>query len=167
MTRARAAIGSFLFLLVAPGVVAGVVPWLLTDWDADEWWLPLRLLGGLLIVAGVAVLLHAFARFVLEGLGTPAPVAPPERLVVRGAYRYVRNPMYVAVTALIAGQGLLLGQAGLLLYAAGLWAVFATFVRYYEEPRLAGQFGSEYDEYRREVPAWLPRRPTAAGSRRQ
>ena len=167
MTRTRAAIGSFLFLLVAPGVVAGVVPWLLTDWDADEWWLPLRLLGGLVIVAGVAVLLHAFARFVLEGLGTPAPVAPPERLVVRGAYRHVRNPMYVAVTVLIAGQGLLLGQAGLLLYAAGLWAVFATFVRYYEEPRLARQFGSEYDEYRREVPAWLPRRPTAASSRRQ
>ena len=164
MTRTRAAIGSFLFLLVAPGVVAGVVPWLLTDWDADEWWLPLRLLGSLLIVAGVAVLLHAFARFVLEGLGTPAPVAPPERLVVRGAYRYVRNPMYVAVTALIAGQGLLLGQAGLLLYAAGLWAVFATFVRYYEEPRLARQFGSEYDAYLREVPAWLPRRPTAASS---
>jgi protein-S-isoprenylcysteine O-methyltransferase Ste14 len=157
VTRLRAALGSLVFLLVAPGVAAGLVPWLLTDWSADDWWPPVRVLGGLLAAAGLAVLLHAFARFVIDGLGTPAPVAAPERLVVGGAYRYVRNPMYVAVIALIAGQGLLLGRPVLLLYAAGLWLLFAGFVHGYEEPRLAREFGAEYEAYRRAVPAWWPR----------
>ena len=93
-----------------PGFVAGVMPWLLTGWDSTD---PPRALvvgGALLIAAGTAVLLHAFARFVLEGIGTPAPVAPTEQLVVGGAYRYVRNPMYLAVGSVIAGQALLLGR---------------------------------------------------------
>src|SRR3954470_15667253 len=97
----RAAAGTALFLVVAPGVVAGLVPWLLTGWDASDPWPPLQVMGGLLIAAGVGVLLHAFARFVTEGLGTPAPVAPTEQLVVGGLYRYVRNPMYLAVGATI------------------------------------------------------------------
>jgi len=85
-------------------------------------WLPLKLLGGLTIAAGLAALLHAFARFVVEGVGTPAPPAPPERLVVGGLYRYVRNPMYLAVEGIILGQALLLGQLVLVPYAA-LFAV--------------------------------------------
>ena len=84
--------------------------------------------AALLIVAGAAVLLHAFARFVVEGIGTPAPVAPPEQLVVGGLYRYVRNPMYVAVAATIMGQAALLGRPALLLYAALFMAVVAAFV---------------------------------------
>src|SRR5215467_7357831 len=69
------------------------------------------------LAPGVVVLIHAFARFILEGIGTPAPVAPTERLVVGGLYRYVRNPMYLAVVACIVGQALALGQPALLLYA--------------------------------------------------
>jgi protein-S-isoprenylcysteine O-methyltransferase Ste14 len=159
MTRARAAAGTFAFLLVAPGVVAGVVPWLLTGWTVNEdyAWPPLQVLGALLIGAGAAVIVHAFARFVLEGIGTPAPVAPPERLVVGGLYRYVRNPMYVAVAATIIGQALLLGRPGLLAYAALFMAAVAAFVRFYEEPTLAERFGDEYAEYRQAVPAWHPR----------
>jgi protein-S-isoprenylcysteine O-methyltransferase Ste14 len=159
--RARAALGSFVVLFVAPGVVAGVVPWLLTGWEVREplpGWVVLRGVGALLLVAGAAVLLSAFVRFVVEGLGTPAPVAPTEHLVVGGLYRYVRNPMYLAVAATIVGQALLLGQLVLLLYAAVFLAVVAAFVRWYEEPTLSRQFGSEYDEYRRRVPGWLPRR---------
>jgi protein-S-isoprenylcysteine O-methyltransferase Ste14/uncharacterized protein YndB with AHSA1/START domain len=139
-------------------VAAGLVPWLVTGWEAQDWWLPVRILGGLMIGAGLAVLLQAFARFVVEGIGTPAPVAPPERLVVGGAYRYVRNPMYLAVAALIVGQGLLLGQAILLLYAAGFCVAVAAFVHGYEEPTLARRFGAQYEAYRRAVPAWRPRR---------
>lgn len=157
--RARAALGSLVFLVVAPGVVAGLVPWLLTGWEAGttfRW--PVRLLGGALVVAGVAVLLKAFTRFVTEGLGTPAPVAPTERLVVGGLYRYVRNPMYLAVGATIVGQGLLLARPVLLLYAAVFGVAVATFVRLYEEPTLARRFGSEYEEYCRAVPGWWPRR---------
>ena len=157
MSRRMAALGSALFLVAAPGVVAGLVPWLLTGWESHDVWLPLRVLGALVAAAGAAVLLHAFARFVLEGIGTPAPVAPPERLVVGGIYRHVRNPMYVAVLAAILGQALLLGRLVLLAYAAVLWLVFASFVRFYEEPALTSRFGEDYEAYRRAVPAWLPR----------
>ena len=158
MSRTRAAIGSVVFLVVAPGVVAGIVPWLLSGWSMHDWWLPVRVLGGLMIGAGLAVLLHAFGRFVLEGIGTPAPVAPTARLVVGGAYRYVRNPMYLAVAALIFGQALVLGQAGLLLYAAVFCVIVAAFVRGYEEPALGRRFGAQYAAYRRAVPGWWPRR---------
>jgi protein-S-isoprenylcysteine O-methyltransferase Ste14 len=158
VTRARAALGSLLFLVVAPGVVAGLVPWLLTGWDAAEPPLVLRVAGALLVVIGVLVLLQAFARFVTEGLGTPAPVAPTERLVVGGLYRYVRNPMYLAVAATIVGQALLLGRWILLAYAAVFGLAVAAFVRWYEEPTLRKTYGDEYDAYRRAVPGWWPRR---------
>src|ERR671920_2412245 len=100
MRRSTAAVGSALFFLLAPGVVAGLVPWALTGgWQVREplpYWAPARMLGGVVLLAGVIALVQAFVRFVVEGLGTPAPVAAPERLVVGGAVRYVRNPMYVA-----------------------------------------------------------------------
>ncbi len=151
--------GTVVFLLLAPGVVAGVIPWLLTRWEVDNaLWIPLRLGGGVILASSVGVLLHAFARFVVEGTGTPAPVAPTERLVIGGLYRYVRNPMYLAVVGAVVGQALLLGQMTLLLYAGVLWVVFFAFVRWYEEPTLHRQFGEEYDTYRRAVPGWLPRR---------
>src|SRR4051794_8743497 len=108
MRFATAAAGSSLFFALAPGVVAGVVPWWLTGWDAEPVWLPVRVLGVLVLIAGAAVLVHAFARFVAEGVGTPAPVAPTQHLVVGGLYRWVRNPMYIAVVASVAGQALLL-----------------------------------------------------------
>jgi protein-S-isoprenylcysteine O-methyltransferase Ste14 len=156
--KPRAAAGSLAFLVLAPGVVAGFVPWFLTGWRVEGSWLPIRIAGVILLVAGVATLLHAFARFVVEGLGTPAPVAPTERLVVGGLYRYVRNPMYLAVAATIVGQALLLGQPILLLYAAAFGIAVAAFVRWYEEPTLRRQFGEEYKAYRRAVPGWWPRR---------
>jgi protein-S-isoprenylcysteine O-methyltransferase Ste14 len=156
----KAAAASFVFLLLAPGLVAGLVPWWLTGWQVREplpYWLPLRAAGVILIVGGVIVLLDAFARFVHEGLGTPAPIAPTERLVVGGLYRYVRNPMYLAVGSIIVGQGLVLGQPVLLVYAAAFAAVVVTFVHFYEEPTLRRQFGEHYLAYRRAVPGWWPR----------
>jgi protein-S-isoprenylcysteine O-methyltransferase Ste14 len=84
-------------------------------------------------------------------------MAPPERLVVGGAYRHLRNPMYVALLAIIAGQALLLGQPVLLLYTAALWLFAAAIVRWVEEPGLRRRFGADYDAYRRAVPAWWPR----------
>ena len=169
MRRPTAAVGSAVFFLVAPGVVAGLIPWLLTRWQAREllpYWAPMRVLGGILLVAGLIALIRAFVRFVMEGLGTPAPIAAPERLVVSGLYRYVRNPMYVAVLAAIVGQALLLGRLGLLLYAAAAWLLVAAFVRWYEEPTLTRRFGADYEAYRRAVPAWWPRlRPWEPGER--
>jgi protein-S-isoprenylcysteine O-methyltransferase Ste14 len=107
--------------------------------------------------ARAAVLVSAFARFVVEGIGTPAPVAPTERLVVGGLYRYVRNPVYLAVGATIVGQALLLGRPVLLVYALAFAATVAAFVHGYEEPTLAHRFGDDYEKYRRAVPAWRPR----------
>jgi protein-S-isoprenylcysteine O-methyltransferase Ste14 len=167
MGRRSAAIGTGVFFAVAPGVVAGVVPWWLTGWRVDgdlpSWWLPLRVLGLVVLAAGVIVLVHAFVGFVVEGAGTPAPVAPTERLVVRGLYRYVRNPMYLAVLGTIAGQALVLGQPALLPYMAVVAAAVVSFVRGYEEPTLRRQFGDDYDAYRRAVPGWWPRLPRSPG----
>lgn len=124
--------------------------------------MPVAVLGAVLVITGAAVLLHAFARFVDEGLGTPAPVAPTQRLVVGGLYRHVRNPMYVAVGATIVGQALLLGRPSLLAYAIVFFAIVAGFVRAYEEPVLTARHGEQYLAYRRAVPGWWPRlRPWA------
>ena len=160
MKKAKAAVGSLVFLLVAPGVVAGVIPWLLTGWQVRQplpYWGPLLVLGGAVLVAGVVVLTHSFIRFALEGIGTPAPVAPTKRLVIGGLYRYVRNPMYLAVVGTIFGQALLLGQPLLILYGGAIWIIFVIFVRWYEEPTLAQHFGREYEDYKRAVPPWWPR----------
>jgi protein-S-isoprenylcysteine O-methyltransferase Ste14 len=157
VSRARAAAGSLLFLLVAPGVMAGLIPYAITGWDSTDPPLLLQILGIVLIAAGTAVLLAAFGRFVVEGIGTPAPVAPTEHLVVGGLYRYVRNPQYLAVSSTILGQAMLLGQPGLLLWLAIFAATVAAFVHGYEEPTLLARYGAEYDAYRRDVPRWMPR----------
>jgi protein-S-isoprenylcysteine O-methyltransferase Ste14 len=160
-----AALGSAVFLVLAPGVMAGLVPWLLTGWDGRDPWIGFVVAGWALIAVALAALLHSFARFVTEGRGTPAPVAPTERLVVGGLYRYVRNPMYVAVTALIVGQSLVLGRPALLLYALAFVALTSAFAHFYEEPTLRVRYGEQFEEYRRAVPAWLPRRRPWRGGR--
>jgi protein-S-isoprenylcysteine O-methyltransferase Ste14 len=159
VSRAHAAIGSFVFLFVGPGVVDVVVPWALTRWEVHDFPLALRVVGVVLIAAGAAVLLHGFWRFVVEGIGTPSPARPTQNLVVGGAYRYVRNPIYLANTSIIVGQGLLLGQLKLLVYGVGVLVLFTAFVRFYEEPTLRRKFGEEYEDYCRRVPGWWPRRP--------
>ena len=124
---------------------------------------PFRWLGVFLIALGLAVLLDSFARFAWQGLGTPAPVAPPKHLVVTGLYRYVRNPIYVAVTSLIFGQGLFFGNASVLEYGLVVWLGFHIFVLAYEEPTLRNKFGDEYKEFCANVRRWLPRiKPWAA-----
>jgi protein-S-isoprenylcysteine O-methyltransferase Ste14 len=158
--RSVAAAGSAAFFALAPGIVAGVLPWWLTRWRPGAelaYWLPVRLLGILILLAGAAFLVQAFARFVVEGFGTPAPIAPPTHLVVGGVYRYVRNPMYLAVIATILGQALLLWRPVLLGYAALVTAAMVAFVLGYEQPTLTDKFGDEYTAYRRAVPGWRPR----------
>ena len=159
MRTGQAIAGSALFFIAAPGVVAGVIPWLLTD----RYRLPLSTLPGfvptgwVLVLAATALLLHSFARFALEGLGTPAPVAPTEKLVVGGIYRHVRNPMYVAVLSIVLGQALLFSSSAVITYGVVAAAAMVSFVKLYEEPTLARRYGAEYEAYRRAVPGWLPR----------
>jgi protein-S-isoprenylcysteine O-methyltransferase Ste14 len=164
-----AALGSAIFLVIAPGTVAGLVPWWISRWQADTPALgcfPLQFAGTLLIVGGGLVLLDSFARFALQGLGTPAPVFPTRKLVISGLYRYVRNPMYVAVVAVIAGQGLLFANRSVLEYGACVWLAFHLFVLAYEEPVLRATYAEEYDRFCSAVPRWIPRlkawRPEAA-----
>lgn len=162
MRKQRAALGSVVFFLAAPVVVAGVVPWWITRWSTEAPTSPIAAglitVGCVVVVAGLFVLVRAFARFVDEGAGTPAPVAPTERLVVGGDYRYVRNPMYVAVVAIVLGQAMIFrSAAALLLYALVAWLVMAAFVRWHEEPVLRRRFGAQYESYRSSVRAWWPR----------
>jgi protein-S-isoprenylcysteine O-methyltransferase Ste14 len=158
--RAFAVLGSAVFLVIAPGTVAGYVPWRITRWRFEPPLLGIPLLRGagiLLLAAGLPVLLDSFARFAIEGLGTPAPVAPTKRLVVSGFYRFVRNPMYVAVASVILGQGLLFGSAAVLEYGTAVCVAFHLFVLLYEEPVLRAKYGEEYDRFVAQVPRWLPR----------
>lgn len=157
MRRTSAAVGSALFLIVAPGALAGLLPFWLTGWRMAAGPLVLKVLGALLIVGGLALLVECFGRFVVQGRGTPAPIAPPDRLVVSGPYRRVRNPMYVAVVAVILGQAALLGDLRLLGYAAVVWTAFHVFVLTYEEPTLRRSFPADYAAFFAAVPRWIPR----------
>lgn len=161
MTRTRSLLGTAVFLALAPGTVAVLAPWWISRWRFEVSgiaWLPLQAAGAVLAAAGAVVLADSFLRFAMEGLGTPAPVAPTERLVVTGLYRHVRNPMYVAVIALILGQALLFGSRPLAVYGAAVWLCFHLFVLGYEEPTLRAAYGAEYDAFCRRVPRWIPRR---------
>jgi protein-S-isoprenylcysteine O-methyltransferase Ste14 len=157
-SRTRAWAGTILFLLVAPGVLAGVLPWWITGWRGAGWGGIVPSVGGALITAaGTAFVLIAFARFAMEGRGTPAPIAPTEKLVIGGVYRYVRNPMYLAVASVILGQALVFGSWWLLIYAAVFMVAVFAFVHWYEEPTLLRTYGAEYERYRKNVPGWMPR----------
>ncbi len=160
MRRPAAILGSFVFLLLAPGFVAGVVPWWISRWQVYSPLLGIsgvRIVGVLLILVGLPMILDSFARFAIQGLGTPAPVLPTRHLVITGLYRHVRNPMYVGVAVVIFGQGLLFGEIRLLEYGALVWLAFHLFVLGYEEPKLRSTFGAEYESVYKTVPRWIPR----------
>ncbi len=168
MKRTSAAFGSFVWLVLAPGTVCGLVPWLITGWRQPGDSVPgVDALGWALVLAGAAVLGHAFVAFAWHGRGTPAPAAPTERLVVEGAYRYVRNPMYVAVLALVLGQVLLFASWGLFAYLVVIVIAQSAFVHIYEEPTLREAYGPSYDEFCENVPRWLPRLTPWQGATRR
>jgi protein-S-isoprenylcysteine O-methyltransferase Ste14 len=160
MRRLASIIGSAVFLVIAPGTVAVLVPRWISHWKVLP---PLlgffgfRIVGILMAACGAGVLIDSFARFALQGLGTPSPVMPTKHLVITGLYRYVRNPMYVGVFSMIIGQALLFGNLRVLWYGVAVGVAVALFVLLYEEPTLRRTFGSEYDEFCANVPRWIPR----------
>ncbi|HEX7322816.1 MAG TPA: isoprenylcysteine carboxylmethyltransferase family protein [Mycobacterium sp.] len=159
MRTSTAAVGSAVFFVVAPGTFAGLIPWLITHGESHPpvpYWVVAQVIGVLLICVGLVPPVSAFVEFAKAG-GTPMPIAPPRQLVVSGFNRYIRNPMYFGLLLVIIGQALLFGSLGLLAYATLAWLTVAAFVRWYEEPTLARQFGADYEAYRRAVRAWLPR----------
>ena len=148
MNRVSAVLGSALFLILAPGVVAGFVPWWISGWEVQ----PLlgfrfiRVVGVLVIAVSILALLESFARFALQGLGTPAPILP--------------------IVLVILGQAMILGNVSLLAYGALVWLICHLFVLAYEEPTLRRTFGPEYDAFCANVPRWIPRLRPWSGSTR-
>jgi protein-S-isoprenylcysteine O-methyltransferase Ste14 len=149
------------------GAFGCLLPYLLGDWQPHQplpYWVIARVAGGLLIAAGMAPIVASFVTFG-QARGTPVPVASPPRLVVRGCYRYVRNPIYVGFMIVLAGEALLFGSRAMAEYAAIAWCIGAAAVRWYEEPALTRKFGPEYEAYRSAVRAWIPRlHPWTPGS---
>jgi protein-S-isoprenylcysteine O-methyltransferase Ste14 len=160
MQKTSAILGSAIFFVVAPFLAAGVIPWWITRWEFRPAFLDVELtraIGVILILAGVPGVVDSFARFALQGLGTPAPLAPPQHLVVTGLYRYLRNPIYLSIVAVILGQALLFADWRLIAYGALFWFACHVFVVAYEEPTLRRTFGAEYESFCANVPRWIPR----------
>ena len=151
---------SLLWTILMPGVVAGYVPWTFFGLDRARWqWSAPFLTGALVTAAGMTLLAACVVEFARSGRGTLSPVDPPRHLVVRGLYRYVRNPMYLSVSAILIGEVLLIRSLPLAVYWAVWFAFVNLFVMAYEEPWLRDQFGDSYAEYAARVGRWLPRLP--------
>ncbi len=147
-----------LFTIVAPGTVAGYVPWLLRHHAAIAARGIEKGAAIAVIAVGVLIYLHtALWGFAWTGGGTPAPLAPPKILVVKGLHRVVRNPMYIGVGLVIGGQAWLFHSVHTLIYLACFWLLAHVFVVLYEEPTLRRTFGEEYEHYRSTVPRWIPK----------
>lgn len=148
---------SILFFILAPGMVAGLIPLALFRIGPRLETGFLTFLAFPLWVNGIAILVWCFWDFLVKGKGTPAPIDPPKQLVVSGLYRYVRNPMYMGVLLILIGHFAWFGYWGSLIYAAVVWIAFDLFVRFYEEPNLRSKFGADYEGYLKRVPRWIPR----------
>jgi protein-S-isoprenylcysteine O-methyltransferase Ste14 len=159
-SHAAAIAKALLFTILVPGTVTVYVPHriLLSRGPADALPIgPLRYLGAALLAAGAAAYLWCAWDFASAGRGTPAPIDPPKRLVVRGLYRRVRNPMYLGILLVLSGEALFFRSRALLGYAGLVFLFFFLFVVAYEEPALTRKFGEEYERYCDRVPRWIPR----------
>lgn len=159
-TRIFAAFGTAIFLFVAPGTFAALIPWWISRWRVHAsfpGFTAIRTIGVLWIAAALVIVIETFLRFALQGIGTPAPLFPTERLVITGSYRYVRNPMYIAVVSLVLGQALLFGDVRVLAYGLCAWLATHLFVVFYEEPTLRRSFPDDYAAFSAHVPRWIPR----------
>ena len=149
---------NLLFTVVVPGTVAGYGPWLIARGCGEPFGSPawLLLASGFFIIGGI-IYLWCIWDFATFGRGTPAPIHAPKKLVVRGLYRYTRNPMYVGVLTVILGWVVLFQAFNLLIYALCVGIVIHLFIVFYEEPHLKKTFGATYEQYRSRVGRWLPR----------
>ena len=151
---------TLIFTILVPGTVAVLIPNRLASSPVARGTVPLdsfRYVGLVFVAAGALIYLLCAWDFAFAGKGTPAPIDPPKELVIRGLYKYVRNPMYVGVLSLVLGQALIFEALALFVYAGLLFLAFNLFVLFYEEPALTRKFGEAYRKYREAVPRWIPR----------
>jgi protein-S-isoprenylcysteine O-methyltransferase Ste14 len=148
---------TILFTIFVPGTVAILIPlWLVGDirWDANA---PASWMGAVVAVTGAAIYLRCAWEFAVNGLGTPAPIAPTKFLVTTALHGHVRNPMYIGVALVVLGESVMFRSLHLVLYAAAMLTIAHIFVVLYEEPTLRRQFGESYEQYVRTVPRWVPK----------
>ncbi len=143
-----------IFTVVFPGTVCGLLPQVLKK-NAVIRWVPLSIPGLVFVVIGAAIYFWCAWDFAVKGLGTPAPIDAPRVLVVKGLYRFTRNPMYVGVSSVILGQAILYASTSIAVYLLCAIGAFNLFVMFYEEPTLRRLFGEQYNEYCRRVPRWI------------
>ena len=150
---------TLLFTIVVPGTVAGLIPYLIQrNYDTLSLNLgPGQYLGILLIILGVIVYLATAGAFAIIGRGTPAPIRPTQKLVIEGLHRYVRNPMYLGVLSVLLGDALWFQSGLILIYMAFIFAMFNTFIWFYEEPTLRRTYAEDYIRYCESTPRWIPR----------
>ncbi len=153
-----------LFVLLRAFVIGALFvsiwTWFVPRWIAGTKLVPRWNAGAaILMTIGALIVLRCVWDFAWTGRGTPAPFDPPRRLVVKGLYRWVRNPMYLGMGLFLIGEALLLPQITLpmLIMVAILWIAVTAFIILYEEPTLRRLFGSDYEEYCRHVRRWIPR----------
>ena len=152
-------VGSVLFTFFGgPAIILALVPYYITHFRVPANEARTQIAAAiLLILIGLIPLLESIIRFVVVGHGSLVPIAPPEHLVVSGLYRFVRNPMYVGVLTVITGEALVLMKRGMFIHLCVVWLLIQLFIVFYEEPKLARTFPSEYPRYRSHVHRWLPR----------
>jgi protein-S-isoprenylcysteine O-methyltransferase Ste14 len=146
-----------LVIVIVPGTIAGWLPWYIGGWRRPRLDATLGVVGLFFALVGWLVLLWCARDFAVRGHGTPNPSDPPRALVVDGLYRFVRNPMYVAIITSLLGQAAMYPSTAVAWYAAVVAVGFHLRVVLYEEPKLTELFGVTYADYRSRVPRWLPR----------
>ena len=161
MSKAWLLMKNLIFTALVPGFVVGWVP--LRGFARNaQWpvqWAPRQWVAAMVFLFGAVVFLHCQWLFFSRGQGTPAPIDPPKKFVRRGLYKWVRNPMYLAVLAMVGSEALFLRSFDVLIYFICLTCAIHLFVVLYEENSLRYRFGAMYEDYKRDVSRWLPRRP--------
>ena len=152
---------NLLFTLLVPGFVVGWVPlrWFERHPAWPEVWRWPQYAAVVLAGLGGAAFLSCQWLFAVRGQGTPAPIDPPKKFVRRGLYKWVRNPMYLAVFAVVGAEALFLPSWHIAVYLVLLMCLIHVWVLLYEEEALRRNFGAMYEDYKREVPMWIPRKP--------
>ena len=150
---------TLIFTIIVPGAVIALIPYLLLSRTPPSFAQvgPFQIFGLIPMAIGAAIYLRCAWDFASAGKGTPAPIDPPKLLVVRGLYRFVRNPMYVGVLLALLGEALFFRSLAILVYAAIAFTWEHLFVVFYEEPALRRKFGESYSDYLARTPRWIPR----------